>query len=64
MKTLNSYQEMVRSMKTFIATASDQQLNEKKEILISLIASDDHELAKAAGKCLHLIQNEIKDRDE
>jgi hypothetical protein len=55
---------MVRSMKTFIATASDQQLNEKKEILISLIASDDHELAKAAGKCLHLIQNEIKDRDE
>jgi len=64
MKSLNSYQDMVQTMKVFIATASDKELAEKKEILSTLVASRDHEMAKAASKCLMLIESEIEDRND
>jgi hypothetical protein len=62
MKSLNAHQEMVRSMKVFIATATDAELTTKKELLLGLVASRDHEIAKAATKCLHLVEEEIQDR--
>lgn len=62
MKQLNAHQTMIQSIKGFMATASDAQLLEKKEILMDLVAHTDNELAKAATKCLHLIENEINDR--